>query len=421
MNYQQILARHLESRGEFNIKPGLGPARRLWKILGFPASGLNFIHIAGTNGKGSVAAMLTSVLMRAGYKVGTYTSPHLVDVRERIMLNGKPISKKETQDGLSRLTDVESQACNRRLTYFETLTLLSLMYFNRKKPEFVVWETGLGGRWDTTNIIPRPVITIITNIALDHTRILGRTLIGIAGEKAGIIKRGVPVITGETRPGPLNVIASVARRRNAGLYKASDCPDCSIMYYPKVLPGAHQEKNAGIVQTAVNVLRSSGFRIPERYLKEGIEKARITGRCQLIEKTISADNDKRIRIVLDVAHNPAGIRALRGLLQSGKFLYNKLLVVIGMMKDKDHKKIASVIGEIADHSYITRSHVSRAKDPMVIAKVWPNHRWTIVNNVQEAIRKALIEAEPQDIVCITGSHYVVGEAIPELGVKVRLD
>jgi dihydrofolate synthase/folylpolyglutamate synthase len=386
--------------------------------------------------------MLTSVLIRAGYRVGTYTSPHLVDVRERIVLNGKPISKKETQDLLLRLTDVESQAGNRRLTYFETLTLLSLMYFNRKRPEFVIWETGLGGRWDTTNIIPRPVITIITNIALDHTKILGRTLTRIAREKAGIIKRGVPVVTGETKPGPLNVIASVARRRSAKLYRAGNC---SIMYYPKVLPGAHQDKNARIAQTAIDVLRNSGFRIPERYLQEGIEKARITGRGQLIEKIISVDNglrfgqtlggqarpyacsdnswighNKKIRVVLDVAHNPAGIRALRGLLQSGKFLYNKLLIVIGMMKDKDDRKIASVLGEIADHGYLTRAQVSRAENPEVIANVWPNHRFTIVDSVQEAVRKALIEAQPEDIVCITGSHYVVGEAISELGVRVCL-
>jgi len=305
----------------------------------------------------------------------------------------------------------------RRLTYFEILTLLSLMYFNRKRPEFVIWETGLGGRWDTTNIIPRPVITIITNIALDHTKILGRTLTEITREKAGIIKRGVPVVTGETRPGPLNVIASVAHRRNAKLYSVGDR---SIMYYPKVLQGVHQDKNARIAQTTINVLRSSGFRIPERYLQEGIEKARITGRGQLIEKIISADSDKRIRIVLDVAHNPAGIKALRGLLQSGKFLYNKLLVVIGMMKDKDHKEIASVLGEIAAHSYLTRAQVSRAEDPKIIANVWPNRRFTIVDSVQEAVRKALIEAQPEDIVCVTGSHYVVGEAISELGVRVCL-
>jgi len=419
MTYQQILARHLESRGEFNIKPGLGPARRLWRTLDSPASELNFIHIAGTNGKGSVAAMLTSVLVRAGYKVGTYTSPHLVDVRERIMLNGKPISKKEVQDLLLRLTDVESQTGRRRLTYFEILTLLSLMYFNKKRPEFVIWETGLGGRWDTTNIIPRPVITIITNIALDHTKILGCTLTEIAREKAGIIKRGVPVVTGETRPGPLNVIASVARLRNAKLYRVNKYP---LKYQPHALQGAHQEENARIAQTAINVLRSSGFRIPERYLQEGIGKARITGRGQLIEKTVHINRRgvKRIRIILDVAHNPAGVRALRGLLQSGKFLYNKLLVVIGMMKDKDHKEIALVLGEIAAHSYLTRAQVSRAENPEVIANVWPNHRFTIVDSVQEAIRKALIKAQQEDIVCVTGSHYVVGEAISELGARVCL-
>lgn len=326
--------------------------RELLSRFGNPHKGIRSVHIAGTNGKGSTAHMLESIARNAGYSTGLFTSPHLESVHERIMLNGMPIPKHAFSLYVEETLDI-IRTMRTRPTYFDALTLIAFRYFSDKKTDLAVIETGLGGRLDSTNVIG-PLVSIITDISLDHTGILGATRDMIAEEKSGIIKQGTPVITSNSDPMVLSVIARTAVRIGAPLYAihrdirvgvrgrahAGNAAfslrflDAHIGRIRPSAPGAFQVKNAACAAAAAVLLRKNGYALSDGDIKKGISKAVIPGRFALLSR--------RPRLLFDPAHNPAAIDALVGTLRQA-YPGRRFIVVLSIMRDKDHDSMIDSI------------------------------------------------------------------------------
>lgn len=351
---------------------GLERIKKALKKLGNPQESLKYIHAAGSNGKGSVCAMLTSILRQAGYSVATYTSPHLVDVRERIMFNCRMIPKPD----FVRLSAKVRQT-KVKLTYFEFLTALAFLYFSEKKPDFVVLEAGLGGRLDATNVII-PEIAIITKIALEHTDILGKTIEKIAGEKAGIIKQNCTVVTGADGSA-LKVIKTAAKNKNCKLVLAKPTN------YKLSLQGDFQKFNAGIAAAAARQLG-----IGEKHIRQGLAKTVWPGRLE-----------RKGNVLLDCSHNPDGIRAMAKYVRTLK--YKRLIIVFGCLKDKNYCEMLTSLPK-HDMLIVTKPlGVSRALDPEMLGT------GIVVRNPISAIKCAKAAAAKGDLILICGSIYLVGD------------
>ncbi len=345
-------------------KPGLDRIRELCSGLGNPEKCLKFVHIAGTNGKGSTASMLSSVLTSAGYKVGLFTSPYIYRFNERMKVAGRDIP----DDMLAKITEYVRPIAEKmtdKPTEFELITAIAFEYFKRESCDIVVLEAGLGGRLDSTNVIDTSVLSVITGIALDHTAILGDTVEKIACEKAGIIKKGVPVLFGGTDKSAEAVIRSVAAERGSEFYVA----DYSLLNVEKLdmsgsifsyrgreklkihLLGAYQPKNAALVTEAVDILNSHGFAISENALRDGLSAARWRARFEVIAQEPT--------VIFDGAHNPEGIDAA---VESIKEYYGEERVIImsGVLADKDYKYIASRIAEVSGKVFTITPDNSRA-------------------------------------------------------------
>ena len=420
MTYDRVLA-FLDSRISLGWKLGLDSMRQMLAELGNPEKSLRFVHIAGTNGKGSVAAMLASVAHRAGYRTGLYTSPHLIDMRERIRLNGEIMSERQLAEVISFLKPVAEKF---QATYFETLTAAALLFFARQKAQIVMLEVGLGGRLDATNVVS-PEATVITSIALDHTEHLGGTLHEIAAEKAGIIKEGVPCVIGDLPEEAQKVIEQTCREHRAPLHCAQNLSvkivqeSAAMMHLalagasPFAVPvrtplvGRHQALNVAMVATVCEILTRAGRPISPESFQHGLCSANWPGRFEILQRHPT--------VVVDVAHNPAAMAELMVLINS-HFSSWKKWIIIGLLKDKDSREICRQIAAVADVILPVEPQSPRALPAVELKRQFDSLQGIVREpaTVSQGVEEALKAADSQTLICITGSHFVVGEALKKI-------
>ncbi|NPV04301.1 MAG: bifunctional folylpolyglutamate synthase/dihydrofolate synthase [Syntrophaceae bacterium] len=407
---------YLENLKGAGIRPGLGPVRRLLNRLGRPQDRYRSVLVGGTNGKGSIAASLASVLQAAGYRVGLYTSPHLVDFGERIRVDGLPIPRGD----LERCIGQVRGSTREEVTYFEFATALAFLHFAQCAVDVAVLEVGMGGRLDATHVV-RPELVIVSNVAMDHVEFLGPRLTDIAREKAGIIEPYRACVTAARQSPVLAVLEEVCRRRKARLLRVGreirvragrdgllDCrgPSIAIRGIPLALQGPHQRENAACALGAVGVLRRRGFAIGDEDVRKGFSRVRWEGRLETVRRSPA--------VVLDGAHNAAGAAALARSL--GEFAYRRLTLVLGILADKDWRGMIRRLAPLADRVILTRPPEERALAPEVLAgeaRRW-NRNVEIAQHPRQAVRASLREAGPDDLICIAGSLYLVGAVRPLL-------
>ena len=411
------------------MKPGLRTIRSLLGELSHPEGSYPIVHIAGTNGKGSTASMIASILTASGYRTGLYTSPHLVRFHERIRVDGREIS----DWSLARLTErLRAVILSTGATFFEATTAIALKYFQERKVDVAVVETGLGGRYDATNAVTS-VLAVITTVGLDHTEQLGPTTRSIAFQKGGIIKPHVPCLTAVRDPGALSVLGAIARRKDAPLIHALTRSSFRVTgdtlaglvgelrtpsgRYPDLrvpLAGEHQGMNVRLAVMAAEELKQRcGFTlISRRSILSGLVDLRrntgLRGRLELLSPSV----------ILDVAHNPDGAGRLTCALT--KLLARKAVIVFGAMKDKDVPAMAGYFRELADLVIAVAPGTGRALDSRSVAEVFRAEGIPAIDGrtVPRGVSLGLREREPGEPLVITGSHYVVGEAISFIGEKV---
>jgi len=393
----------------FGMNLGLENPRRLAAMSGNPQDRLRFIHVAGTNGKGSTCAMLESIYRAAGWRVGLFTSPHLVSFAERIQVNRELISR----DDVVRLTQAMQALMTQGSfpdgppTFFEVVTVMALRYFAEMRCDLVIWETGLGGRLDATNIVT-PLVSVITNIQLDHQKWLGNTTAEIAREKAGIIKPGIPIITAANESEALTVIAEVAREQNAPLTlvnpEASAVPDCAIG-----LAGAHQRINAALASAVVRALRGK-LPVPETAIENGLKNVQWAGRLQSVERPGGQ------KVLLDGAHNPAGAKTLAAelmmLTQSAAAEKPGLpALILGTMRDKDYAGICRILAPLASRIYLAPIGTDRTADPALLAEYCRQANPSAEVIPCQTLAHAFALSQHEDFVVVTGSLHFIGEAL----------
>jgi dihydrofolate synthase / folylpolyglutamate synthase len=391
---------------------GLEAITELLTCFGNPQNDYKTILIGGTNGKGSTAAMTASILKQAGYRVGLYTSPHLVDVRERIVINGEKIPLQEFGRLLAEINNHVVQS----VTYFEVLTAAALIYFQREQVDIAVMEVGLGGRLDATNVC-RPLVSVITNIGLEHTAYLGKTLTAIAGEKAGIIKRAGVCITGATQPKVVKVLTSVCRQRKSALcrlgmdFKMIRRKDGLADYRGMhrnlsgltiSLPGGHQSSNAALALAALEIVEKSGLVVDDTAIYAGLKNTHWEARMEIL--------CTKPLFLLDGAHNPSGIRVLRHALQKD-FSWRRLILVFAALGDKDYRKMLQKIAPMAAITILPPLPTGRAIPARDMARVMKDmgYRAVVAGSVDQAVLRALRTANKDDMICALGSLYLAGE------------
>jgi len=390
----------------FGANFGLETPRQLAALAGNPQAKLRFIHVAGTNGKGSTCAMLESIYRSAGLRVGLFTSPHLVSFRERIQVNRELISEAD----LARLV-AEIQPLLKRFppevhpTMFEVVTVLALNYFAEQNCDLVIWETGLGGRLDATNIVT-PRASVITNIAFDHQQWLGDTLGKIATEKAGIIKPGIPVVTTVEVPEALAVIETVAQQNHSPLVKISGMAASRFTLHASLL-GDHQKLNAALALAAVEVLQPQ-IPVTPMEMQAGLAAVNWPGRLQLIEKTNGQ------KILLDGAHNVAGAKALRAALEK-EFKGLRPVIIFGALADKQWPDICRIFAPLAAKIFTVPVASERTADASELAKIFRDANPGAEVLAGKNILEALDASKDEPFILITGSLYLIGEALELLG------
>lgn len=397
MSYREALA-WLFGTQLFGIKLGLENIRRLLGALDLPGAQQKFIHVAGTNGKGSVCAMIDSILRAQGYRSGLFTSPHLVTFRERIQVNGNLISEAEVAHGLTSIRDLV-QAWDPHPTFFEIVTALGLDHFRRQECEFVVLETGMGGRLDATNAVT-PVVSVITPIDYDHQKWLGETLTEIAGEKAGIIKPRIPVVSASQLAEAERVLRDRAIECGVPLQIISDgCASGDV-----ALAGPHQQNNAAV---AVAALGAGAIAVDEHAIANGLAQVRWPGRFQRWDE----------RTVIDGAHNPAGARILARTWRE-TFGDEKATLVLGIFADKDAPAIYRELAPIAARVVLTNFRGGRVMPAAELAAIIISTTPTTPHAVAASPRDALEIARKNDErVLIAGSLHLAGEVLALLSGK----
>jgi dihydrofolate synthase/folylpolyglutamate synthase len=388
-----------QRQGKTAFKKDLTNILALAKHLNNPEKKFKSIHIAGTNGKGSTGHMLASILQEAGYKVGLYTSPHLKDFRERIKINGICIRKNCVSNFVKKnKTFLEAQG----LSFFEMTVGMAFDYFAKKKVDIAIIEVGLGGRLDSTNIIT-PEISIITNIGYDHTQFLGNTLSEIAYEKAGIIKRGIPVVIGETHKETLPVFKEKAAQLNSKLFIAENDNN---KLPPSDLKGEYQTHNIKTVLTSVSILKELGWHIDSDNIQKGllhvVKNTGLLGRWQVLQL--------QPKIICDTAHNKEGLQYT--LKQLAKENYHNLHIVLGVVNDKNLATILPLFPKKATY-YFCKAKVPRALDAALLAQKAKTYKLTgnTYPSVNDALKQAKINAGIDDVIYIGGSTFVVAEIV----------
>jgi dihydrofolate synthase/folylpolyglutamate synthase len=410
---------------KFGVKMGLQNIRSLMEYAGNPHDRLKAVHVAGTNGKGSTCAMIASILSSMGYKVGLYTSPHIVSFTERIRINGEPISEKD----VCSLTDFFRPEITRlRATFFEATTAIAFKYFVDQNVDYAVIETGLGGRLDATNII-NPLVSVITGIGLDHTEILGDTLEKIAFEKAGIIKSGKPVVVNVKSESLKEVFRTVARERNSEIFfvnENSECSNVAVKFegltidakvfgvdYPGLkvgLTGLHQIQNSLTTLSALHILNMSRVKVNREAIYEGFsqiaQKSGIRGRLEIVSR--------KPLIIVDVAHNPEGIESIIKSLD--RLRSGKGVLLFAVMRDKDAFTMLNSLREMFETIILTSLHNHRAMGTEELKNLSENVKLNaqVFSSPLEALRAAISECDGDRFLLITGSHYLAGEVMPLL-------
>ncbi len=418
MNYKESME-YLKKSRRFGSRPGLERIGELCRRLGDPQMGLNFIHVTGTNGKGSVCSMLYSTLCFAGMKVGLFTSPYMLDFSERFICNGANITRDEIA---SIVTEVAAHADEMEdsPTEFELLTAMSFLFFRRRKCDIIVYEAGMGGRLDSTNIIPPPVAAVITGIALDHTEVLGSGIADIAFEKAGIIKSGCPVICGEMPKEAEDVIRRKADEEGSPVifagkgtpYEVTGClfdeGGASFSMgerkdFRLPLAGTYQPLNAAVAIAVLDNIKICQRHIPEVVIRKGLERARWRGRFELIRPVPL--------LIFDGGHNPQGVRAVADSL-AAYYPERKFTVITGVMGDKDHREMGETMAEFADRAYTVMPDNPRAMDAAAYADEL--RECGIDATPCDSMEEALALVTDKDTV-VLGSLYMYKQFIEALG------
>ncbi len=444
MDYKAALA-YIEGFIDYERSPDFSRQARLYnlnrislllELLGNPHDRLQVIHIAGSKGKGSTAALIASVLTQAGYKTGLFTSPHLITPRERCRIDGDLISKADVAFYVEKLKPaIETVSTSEfgRVSFFEIYTALAFSYFADKATDFAVIEVGLGGRLDATNVVT-PVATVITPIGLEHTAILGETYTEIAGEKAEIIKQKCPLALAPQHPEARTVFEKVASERNAPIVEPKDlvgrdcCASSSRLVrnadglpvaqefdvetdsesYPQLtmpLLGHHQFINATTAVTAIECLKQKGYIVPKASVYAGFKNVQWHGRIQRIRSSPI--------VVLDGAHSPASMEVLCSTLRQS-FRYDRVTFIVSLMRDKNLTAIGNIVSQTADFVIATQVlNNPRVMSAEEILDAWENtcKKISACSTPEKAITRALSGASPTDLICITGSLYLVGQAL----------
>ncbi|MGW8195173.1 MAG: bifunctional folylpolyglutamate synthase/dihydrofolate synthase [Desulforhopalus sp.] len=433
MTYDEVLA-YLDALQMHKIKLGLEAMQAFLEKVGRPETRLKSVHIAGTNGKGSVCAALSELLGRAGFRVGVYTSPHLSSVRERFRIGGDYISREKFAELGSRICEVLGKE---QITYFEFTTALGFLWFAESEVDLVLLETGMGGRLDATNVVT-PLVSVITSVSMDHEIYLGDSLAAIAGEKAGIIKTGVPVVSGAVKPDAAAMIGRVSREKGAPLYVLGEhfnyakYPDDSWDWTGGEAFGGRsfsglrssqaslvQQENDSLSLAALLLLQDRGFPVSERQIRDGLAAVKWPGRMEYFEQrylpatqaTPDSLNGAEIRhYLLDGAHNPDGVRNM-ALTISQKFSYKRLIGLWGAMSDKDMVATLGVIAPLMDVLIITRPEGERTAEPEQLYALLDDEqkiKARCVREVHAALLSAQMEAEEGDLIVVGGSLYLIG-------------
>ncbi len=415
--YSQALEAMFRLR-RFGIKLGLDVIGGLLQGLGAPQNAFRCVHVAGTNGKGSVAATLASLLQLTGKPVGLYTSPHLVKFNERIVIDGQPVSDAEVVEAHHAVQKAAGHASTREATFFEFATAMAMYLFARRHIGWAVIETGMGGRLDATNVI-KPQLSIITNISLEHRAYLGHTLAAIAGEKAGIIKPGVPVVTGARQPSVIEVIERVAaghgapvwrlgrefriRRRGANRFdyygKTHWWPEMEL-----ALSGPHQFANAALALAGAEILAAGEPLLAQpALLSDALRRTRWPGRLEIARR--------QPLVILDGAHNLAAARNL-GRYLAEALAGRRIALVVGILNDKPYQAMLRALVPSCHRVLVTRPRIDRALEPEALAGVVRRLGKPVRTypTVAAALCEAIAASAPDEVVCVAGSLYVVGEA-----------
>ncbi|MGL1932999.1 MAG: bifunctional folylpolyglutamate synthase/dihydrofolate synthase [Desulfotalea sp.] len=422
-SYNEAL-KYLDSLQFHKIKLGLKPMRDFLQLIDNPEEQMKIVHVAGTNGKGSVCSAILQVMQDAGYHVGLYTSPHLTSPRERFRIGDRYISKKD----FTRLTGKICEILNGRpITYFEFTTSLALLWFYEQKVDLVVLETGLGGRLDATNVVKTPIVTIITSVSMDHEAYLGTTLTQVAGEKSGIIKDGVPVISASTEKDVLAVVTEKAKAHGAKLYqygkdfygeilvgrswKYHDLENNISMDLLSCKPGRASVENNAVVLKALDILASSGFAISDNVKMERIANLKWPGRLEMIKDSSRGDYS----YLLDGAHNPAGIESLIDALSYYK--YNNLICIWGAMNDKDISSGINMLAPLCESIVLTAAGSERSASVEDIQNLLApslQKNCFLSVSVDDALEIAENCYSDGDLILVAGSLFLIGEIRPLL-------
>ena len=422
LNYLYTSIPVFQHSGGSAYKPGLDTTIALDNYLGNPHKAYRTIHVGGTNGKGSTSHLLAAILRQSGYKVGLYTSPHLVDFRERIRVNGEMIPHDYVIDFVEH-----HRAFFEPLhpSFFELTSAMAFDYFRSQEVDYAIIEVGLGGRLDSTNIIT-PILSVITNISLDHTQFLGDTVEKIATEKAGIIKKDVPVVIGEAeQEGVAQVFMETAKQVNTSIYFAQDTDVLKETHrttsgrwvYESTdhgtlhgeLGGIVQIKNAATVLTALRILQANGVKIPTQAVRNGFEQVveltGLIGRWQTLQS--------HPKVVCDTGHNVGGWQYLKSHLEEESKKYRKLFMVVGMVNDKDINSVLALMPKQA-YYFFTQAAIQRAMPAEDFASLASQHglQGEVCSSVPTAIEKVLVQAEETDMIFIGGSTFIVADALP---------
>lgn len=419
MHYSEACT-YLNELQFFKIKLGLEAVSNLLRKLGSPHTTFPTVHLAGTNGKGSVGATLLSLLSHNGYKVGFYSSPHLSSVRERFCINGEPIDRHSFAELATTIRDTLG---TQHITYFEFTTALAFLWFQQQGVDIAIIETGLGGRLDATNVIT-PLVSVITTIDLDHQEYLGNTLTQIAGEKAGIIKNTVPVLSGVQDHTAQQVIKATCLQKQSPLYTLGVDFTCqsitpTVFTYTGIngvqfkglhsaLQGKHQQTNTCLALATAELLQQKGFHLAEEKIAEALQKTSWPGR---METVVSGDGQDKRHFLLDGAHNEAGIQALNYTLQDS-FNGKKIILIWGSMADKDLGPAWLALLEKVSVIVLTQAETTRSATAEQLEERVPKHYHSKVRcktEVDNALGYAAAHTTPEDLILIAGSLYLVGK------------
>ena len=420
--YEQCLDR-IYKLGRFGIKLELDTIQNILRLLNNPHKNFKLIHVAGTNGKGSTATYMASVLQQAGFRTGIYTSPHLVRFNERICVDGCQISDEDVVAAYEAVNAVDIG--KRKATFFEITTAMAFTHFAKEKVDWAVVETGMGGRFDATNVI-RPELSVITNLSIEHTDYLGNTIKDLAKEKGGIIKPNTPVVTAVSQPSGIAVLQETAQKNNAPLFRFKK--EFSIRKTPgrntynyqgihhafkdlvKPLPGAHQRENLSLALAGLELVferfkdKDPRYDLTRELVKNGLAQARWPGRLErIMEKPL---------VILDGAHNLKAAQVLAAYLKEA--LKDKsLTLVLGILDDKPHEEMLKLLLPLADRVVVTQAKIDRSIKSKVLAasvkKIFSG-KVEVIDRVADAVSHAISTASKDDAVCIAGSLYVAGEA-----------